>query len=559
MGASGAGKTTLMDVLAGRKTGGVVAGEIRVNGHPKNQSTFNRVSGYVEQEDVHLPQATVGEALRFSAALRLPSSVDPETRERFVREVISLVELERLEQAFVGVPGESGLSIQQRKRLTIAVELVANPSAIFMDEPTTGLDARAATVVMASVRAVVDTGRTVVCTIHQPSLDIFEEFDELLLLKPGGRCVYFGALGRESASLIAYFGGVPGTPPLPAGVNPANWMLEVTGPAAEASRGVDYAREYEASQLRAAAESMLERVHQPKPDVADLTLGELEVTRPSRQFALLVRRFLAQGWRMPDYNLTRFGVTLLVAFVEGSIAWKQGDDRNTVAGVMNIAGLLYMSTLFIGITNCMSIMPVAVTQRAVMYRERAAGMYGIGPYALAQGVVELPYILVQTVVYSAIVYWMMAFIPSAAKFFWFCFFFGLTLIFFTAFGLLCVALTPDIAIASLFSSFFFGFWNLICGFLQVQSAIPGWWIWAYYLNPVSWSLYGLIVSQLGDLYDEYIVNFDGQTVSISAFIQDYLGFKYSFIWPCVGILLGFIVVFRTSTFAALKLLNFQNR
>lgn len=97
----------------------------------------------------------------------------------FIEEVMELVELTSLRGALVGLPGVTGLSTEQRKRLTIAVELVANPSIIFMDEPTSGLDARAAAIVMRTVRNTVDTGRTVVCTIHQPSIDIFDAFDEV--------------------------------------------------------------------------------------------------------------------------------------------------------------------------------------------------------------------------------------------------------------------------------------------------------------------------------------------------------------------------------------------
>lgn len=99
--------------------------------------------------------------------------------QEFVEEVMELVELDSLRYALVGLPGRSGLSTEQRKRLTIAVELVANPSIVFMDEPTSGLDARAAAIVMRTVRNTVDTGRTVVCTIHQPSIEIFEAFDEV--------------------------------------------------------------------------------------------------------------------------------------------------------------------------------------------------------------------------------------------------------------------------------------------------------------------------------------------------------------------------------------------
>nr|CAB3477574.1 unnamed protein product [Digitaria exilis] len=162
--------------------------------------TFNNIKYFVD-----MPQVTVYESLLFSAWLRLPRDVDLNTRKMFIEEVMELVELRPLRNALVGLPGVNGLSTEQRKRLTIAVELVANPSIIFMDEPTSGLDARAAAIVMRTVRNTVDTGRTVVCTIHQPSIDIFEAFDELFLMKRGGEEIYVGPLGHHSSELINYF------------------------------------------------------------------------------------------------------------------------------------------------------------------------------------------------------------------------------------------------------------------------------------------------------------------------------------------------------------------
>ncbi|EMS59278.1 Pleiotropic drug resistance protein 3 [Triticum urartu] len=179
MGVTGAGKTTLLDVLSGRKTGGVIEGDIRIGGYPKIQQTFARISGYCEQTDVHSPQITLGESVAYSAWLRLPPEVDAKARNEFVNEVLETIELDEIRDSLVGIPGVNGLSTEQRKRLTIAVELVSNPSIIFMDEPTSGLDARAAAIVMRAVKNVADTGRTVVCTIHQPSIDIFEAFDEI--------------------------------------------------------------------------------------------------------------------------------------------------------------------------------------------------------------------------------------------------------------------------------------------------------------------------------------------------------------------------------------------
>lgn len=249
MGVSGAGKTTLMDVLAGRKTGGYIEGDVRVSGFPKKQETFARISGYCEQTDIHSPQVTVRESLIFSAFLRLAKEVSKEDKMMFVDQVMELVELVDLRDAIVGLPGVTGLSTEQRKRLTIAVELVANPSIIFMDEPTSGLDARAAAIVMRAVRNTVDTGRTVVCTIHQPSIDIFEAFDELLLMKRGGHVIYSGPLGRNSHKVVEYFEAFPGVPKIPEKYNPATWMLEASSLAAELKLGVDFAELYKASAL----------------------------------------------------------------------------------------------------------------------------------------------------------------------------------------------------------------------------------------------------------------------------------------------------------------------
>ncbi|XP_031499770.1 pleiotropic drug resistance protein 2-like isoform X2 [Nymphaea colorata] len=249
VGVSGAGKTTLMDVLAGRKTGGYIEGSVYISGYPKRQDTFARVSGYCEQNDIHSPYVTVYESLVYSAWLRLSSDVKSDTRKLFVEEVMELVELSPIKNALVGLPGVDGLSTEQRKRLTIAVELVANPSIIFMDEPTTGLDARAAAIVMRTVRNTVDTGRTVVCTIHQPSIDIFEAFDELLLMKRGGQVIYAGPLGVCSHKLVEYFEAIPGVAKIRDGYNPATWMLEVTSTSVEDLLDIDFAEIYANSTL----------------------------------------------------------------------------------------------------------------------------------------------------------------------------------------------------------------------------------------------------------------------------------------------------------------------
>ena len=132
MGESGAGKTTLMDVLAGRKTVGTITGDIRVNGFPKDNDSFNRIAGYVEQTDTHTPELTVEEAVYFSARMRLPADVDTARVHEYADEIMELIELDTIAKNITGMPGQSGLSVEQRKRLSIGVELAGNPSLIFM-------------------------------------------------------------------------------------------------------------------------------------------------------------------------------------------------------------------------------------------------------------------------------------------------------------------------------------------------------------------------------------------------------------------------------------------
>ncbi|KAL6187981.1 hypothetical protein ACLB2K_039376 [Fragaria x ananassa] len=325
VGVSGAGKTTLMDVLAGRKTGGYIEGSISISGYPKNQTTFARVSGYCEQNDIHSPYVTVYESLLYSAWLRLGKDVDKSKRKMFVDEVMDLVELHPLRNALVGLPGVDGLSTEQRKRLTIAVELVANPSIIFMDEPTSGLDARAAAIVMRTVRNTVDTGRTVVCTIHQPSIDIFEAFDELFLMKRGGQVIYAGPLECNIYYVKMLFQAIPGVPKIKDGYNPATWMLEVSSAAVEAQNNIDFAEVYANSELYRSVQELIKELSTPVPGSKDLYFP----TQFSQSFSTQCKAcFWKQHWsywRNSHYNAIRFFNTIVIGVLFGVIFWNKGN------------------------------------------------------------------------------------------------------------------------------------------------------------------------------------------------------------------------------------------
>ncbi|GKC54080.1 ABC transporter G family member 35-like protein, partial [Tanacetum coccineum] len=559
MGVSGAGKTTLMDVLAGRKTGGYIEGDIRISGFPKVQETFARISGYCEQNDIHSPTITIHESLIFSSFLRLPKEVSPEEKMIFVQEVMELVELDNIKDAIVGLPGVTGLSTEQRKRLTIAVELVANPSIIFMDEPTSGLDARAAAIVMRAVRNTVDTGRTVVCTIHQPSIDIFESFDELLLLKRGGQVIYSGALGRHSQQIIDYFQAVDGVPKIPEKYNPATWMLEVSSGAAELRLDVDFAEIFSNSTLHQRNKALVKELSVPPPGVADLTFQTQYAQSVWGQFTSCLWKFWWAYWRNPDYNLVRFVFTLVCAVVVGTIFWKIGNNKSNSSDLQTVIGAMYSAIFFIGVNNSQTVQPVVATERTVFYRERAAGLYSSLPYAMAQVIVEIPYTFLQTAYYCVIVYALVSFEWQAAKFFWFFFINFFTVLYFTYFGMMTVSLTPNDQIAAVCAAGFYLLFNIFSGFFIPQPKIPGWWVWYYWICPMAWTVYGCIVSQYHDADDTLVVPGMSYDPTIKWFINDYYGFEMDFMGPVAAVLVGFCVFFAFLYAFFLRKLNFQMR
>ncbi|KAF3450693.1 hypothetical protein FNV43_RR06782 [Rhamnella rubrinervis] len=517
MGVSGAGKTTLMAVLAGRKTGGYIEGDIRISGFPKKQETFARISGYCEQADIHSPQVTVRESLMYSAFQRLPKEVGEKEKMHFVDEVMELVELDNLKNAIVGLPGISGLSTEQRKRLTIAVELVSNPSIIFMDEPTSGLDASAAAIVMRTVRNTVDTGRTVVCTIHQPSIDIFEAFDELFLMKRRGQVIYPGPLGRNSHKIVEYFEAVPGVTKIREGQNPAAWM----------------------------------------PLKFDLELISLSSTSPHP--CIKVVDLLGS----PDYNLVRYFFTFAAALVVGTIFWQVVSTssvfRDNSTDLNTIIGAMYLAVLFIGINNCSTVQPIVAVERTVFYRERAAGMYAALPHAIAQVIVEIPYIFVQTAYYSLIVFAMVSFQWTTAKFFWFFFISFFSFLYFTYYGMMTVSITPNHQAAAIFASAFYALFTLFSGFFIPKPIIPKWWSWYYYICPVAWTVYGLIVTQYGDIEDTIKVAGMTPDPTIEWYVENHYGYDMNFMWPTAAILVGFAVFFALMVAVGIKVLSFQTR
>ena len=395
MGESGAGKTTLLDVLASRTTIGVVSGEMLVDGRLRDDS-FQRKTGYVQQQDLHLQTSTVRESLQFSALLRQPKNVSRKAKLDYVEEVIKLLEMEHYANAVVGVPGE-GLNVEQRKRLTIGVEMAAKPQLLlFLDEPTSGLDSQTSWSICDLMEKLARHGQAILFTIHQPSAMLFQRFDRLLFLTKGGRTVYYGEIGPQSTTMTSYFER-NGASPCPPDANPAEWMLEVIGSAPGSHTDINWPQVWRDSPEIKKVHAQLDELKEELPRLRPVRTGQGALDKASYQeFAApfsvqlyeCLRRVFSQYWRTPSYIYSKTALSVLTGLFIGFSFFK---SPTSLQGLQNQMFSIFM--LFTVFSNLVQqIMPNFVTQRALYEaRERPSKSYSWQAFLMANILVELPW------------------------------------------------------------------------------------------------------------------------------------------------------------------------
>jgi ABC-type multidrug transport system ATPase subunit len=577
MGSSGAGKTTLMDVIAGRKTGGKITGKILLNGYPATDLSIRRCTGYCEQMDIHSEAATIREALTFSSFLRQDSSIPDSQKYDSVEECLDLLGLRDIADQIV-----RGSSVEQMKRLTIGVELAAQPSVIFLDEPTSGLDARSAKLIMDGVRKVADSGRTIVCTIHQPSADVFFLFDSLLLLKRGGETVFFGDLGKDCRNMIDYFEALPRVAPLPVGYNPATWMLEcigagVTNPVADDRNFVTLFNESEHKKVM--DDTMYrEGITCPSPDLPELVFMEKRAADSLTQLKFLVVRFMNMYWRTPSYNLTRIVVALFLALLFGIVFVSA--DYGSYQGLNSGVGMVFMASLFQAMISFQSVLPMTCAERASFYRERASQTYNAFYYFVGATLAEIPFVVLSSLVFTVIFYPMVGFMGFAdAVQFWLCC--ALLVMMQTYLGqLFCYAL-PGEEVAAIIGVLVNSIFFLFMGFSPPAYAIPSGYTWLYKIVPNRFTLSILVAvvfahcDEMPD-WDEELqqyVNVSSQLgcqpmlnspvtvghITLKEYTEEYFGMKYDEIPQDFAIVIAYIIFFRILALLALRYINHQKK
>ncbi|OOF97272.1 hypothetical protein ASPCADRAFT_143557 [Aspergillus carbonarius ITEM 5010] len=490
MGVSGAGKTTLLDVLAQRVSIGVVTGDVLVNGRAL-QPNFPRETGYVQQQDIHLETTTVREALQFSAMLRQPRSVSKKDKYAYVEEVIKILSMQDFAEAVVGSLGE-GLNVEQRKLLSIGVELAAKPALlIFLDEPTSGLDSQSSWTICSLLRRLADHGQAVLATIHQPSAVLFQTFDRLLFLAKGGRTVYFGDIGDQSRMLLDYFerNGARRCGDIE---NPAEYMLDIVS--GESSEGFDWVKTWnnspEYKEVFAEVERLQDAQQQPERQAQNDDDVHSEFAMPLySQLYYVLQRVFQQYYRQPEYVFSKYALGILSGLFIGFSFYKA---NNTQQGFQNaLFSVFLLCTVFTSLVN--QIMPKFVVQRALYeVRERPSRVYSWKVFILSQVLVEVPFQILLGVCSWACFYWAVIGTDQDAERR------ALVLLFIIQFFLyassmaqLVISALPGAPLAAMCATLMFAFSFIFNGVLQPPADLPGFWIFMYRVSPFTYYVGGV--------------------------------------------------------------------
>mmetsp|Transcript_26383 Transcript_26383/g.42760 ORF Transcript_26383/g.42760 Transcript_26383/m.42760 type:complete len:1559 (+) Transcript_26383:78-4754(+) len=489
MGESGAGKTTLMDVIAGYKTGGVITGQVLVNGQLKDSAKWKRQSGYAEQNDIFNPYLSVEETLRFTAKCRLPSGVDSEA---VVVQIMHLMGLVPYASMCVGRErADEGLSKHVRKRLTIATELVGRPGILFLDEPTTGLDSVSSKSIMQAIRQTCDVlGLIVVATIHQPSREIFESFDNLVLLGKGGNLAYSGAIGPASRDVLEYFANESPVA-YEESTNPADYILhavdemsrsETSAPVAwlTSSQGQQETREISADFELISSCRDAESVE--------------KVSYPGffTQYGLLVKRQFLCEWRNPTFTTMRLMCSVFGGIFLGLLFFNLGNDLD--GAILAVAAVFYSVFLFVTPMQA-SVVPL-IEDRAVLYRETVSGTYSHFAYGFAHLTANIPFHVLNAVLFFACFYFLTGLGRTSDQMGYFVLLLFLVNWVLVTLGQLFAYFSPNIETANGLAGLSIMLSVLLMGFLITKNAMPDYWTWAYEANLLRYILQGFVTNEL---------------------------------------------------------------
>lgn len=559
MGPSGSGKSTFLNTLSLRTEGvALKEGRAQIAGQEYDHRDIKELSGYVMQEDVLFERMTAFEVLMFAAEMKMHPDCTAADRRRRVNKVLKLLDLTPCRDVIVGGPLLKGMSGGQRKRLTVAVELITRPPIFFLDEPTSGLDSVNALGLVQTLRNLALKEKvTVVATIHQPSTRMFELFDDLLVLERG--CVMYHGAASQAVPYFASCGY-----PCPSLMNPAEWILEVV--MSPEGRERIAAAPSATSMDTKTIQSMWDNDVVPLTDqTAPINNGDLDEEAPSplppiaptkkeriswlRQFWVLFVRASKLTLRDRFLLVTQIIQTILMSLLVGGVFFQVPND---VSSASFKRAALFFCAVNQGIFGALMTINNFPAERKVIVRERLAGMYPCSAYFIAKCVSEVVFQFVYPLLFSCIVYWMIGFRPTASAFFIFLGFMELCVFASNSVALLISPVASNVLMASAVLPLAIEVARLFGGFFMPPIKLPIYFVW---LDAISYVKYVYMAITMNEFQD---ASLSCPAINVTSCINgnnvlQELGIDYMPIYACALVLIGLILVLRMCTYIALRI------
>ncbi|KAI5863743.1 P-loop containing nucleoside triphosphate hydrolase protein [Durotheca rogersii] len=558
LGGSGSGKTTLLNTVAER----VFSSRLSQSG----TTIFNGLEGvhsvrhaYVMQQDILLPTLTVRETLRYSANLRLPPPTTEDERMRIVEEVILELGLKDCANTRIGNSQHRGCSGGEKRRTSIGVQLLANPSILFLDEPTTGLDATSAYQLVRTLKALANKGRTIITTIHQPRSEIWDLFDNLIILTKGSP-VYSGPM-KECLPWFSLLGFE-----LPPFVNPAEFLIDN---AAIDNRSPEREEESTArvQRLKAAwsEESQKSFSYSPTENASD---AKKKAKRPLtsqqhagffRQLRVLTDRTLKVTYRDPMGMAGSIMEAILMAIITGYIFYNLSRDQ---PGIRSRQGALYISVGLQGYLFLTFEIYRLTLDIPTFDRENSEGCVTTLPFMLSRRIARLfTEDLPVPFLYSVIFYFMVGFDLSVTKFFTF---FAILLL--NHFIAVTLAMSTVSAVrhfpgASLIANLAYTLQSMACGYFIQSNTMPVYVRWTKYITYTYYAFGALCGNEFeGSFYDCPLPGgeLDPACKTFTGrYIMDNLGFPNNWVARPIIALVGFVLLFLLTAWVGLAFLKVE--
>ncbi|XP_029110192.1 ATP-binding cassette sub-family G member 8 isoform X2 [Scleropages formosus] len=566
IGSSGCGKTSLLDIITCRDEGGSIKkGHVSINGRPSTPQLVRKSIAHVRQDDRLLPHLTVRETLAFVAKLRLPTHFSQAQRDKRVDDVIAELRLRHCANTRVGNDYVRGVSGGERRRVSIAVQLLWNPGILILDEPTSGLDSFTAHNLVITLSRLARGNRLVLLSVHQPRSDIFQLFDLAVLLSSGS-AVYCG----PAKDMVAYFGALGH--PCPRYCNPSDFYVDLISidrrsPESEAQcleRARMLAAQFKEavkgtedfmwkSQTSSSSIECHSDEVRPKLQEAAVTVSGQKDHLPGHlhQFAILVRRQVYNDFRDLVTLLVHGFEALLMSLLIGFLYFGAGD---TDLSIQDTVALLYMTGALTPFAVVLDVIAKCHSERAMLYHELEDGMYSVTSYFFAKVLGELPEHCVFTLVYGVPIYWLAGLNEAPDRFLLNFLLIWLVVYCSRAMALFVAAALPTLQTSAFMGNALFTVFYLTGGFVINMKNL---WLvasWFSYISFMRWGFDGMLQVQFRGLkypvtLGNYTFNIDGIIVVKAMDMNQYP------LYSCYLVLIAICVVFMLLYYLSLKFIK----